>query len=220
MATNPCGEQFLGPYENCCLGSVNLAQHVTADGRVDWDKLRESVVVSTRFLDNVVDANKYVPAVPQLRESALRARRIGLGIMGLGDLMYALGVRYGSAEGQEFAAQIMEFVRYHCMLTSIELAQERGPFLAIKGSIYDPDDLKWQPPAPLTPYAHDWGRPALAGTRSSKGSGATASATPPRPRSRPPAPSAPWRGARATAASRFSPWPTPARSKTASATCC
>ena len=161
-ATNPCGEQFLGPYENCCLGSVNLAQHVTADGRSTGSKLRESVVVSTRFLDNVVDANKYVPAVPQLRESALRARRIGLGIMGLGDLMYALGVRYGSAEGQEFAAQIMEFVRYHCMLTSIELAQERGPFLAIKGSIYDPDDLKWQPPAPLTPYAHDWGRPALA----------------------------------------------------------
>ncbi len=160
-ATNPCGEQFLGPYENCCLGSVNLAQHVTADGRVDWDKLRESVVVSTRFLDNVVDANKYVPAVPQLRESALRARRIGLGIMGLGDLMYALGVRYGSAEGQEFAAQIMEFVRYHCMLTSIELAQERGPFLAIKGSIYDPEDLKWQPPVPLAPYAHDWDRPAL-----------------------------------------------------------
>ena len=124
-------------------------------------KLRESVVVSTRFLDNVVDANKYVPAVPQLRESALRARRIGLGIMGLGDLMYALGVRYGSAEGQEFAAQIMEFVRYHCMQTSIELAQERGPFLAIKGSIYDPEDLKWQPPAPLAPYTHDWGRPAL-----------------------------------------------------------
>ena len=160
-ATNPCGEQWLGPYENCCLGSVNLAQHVTPDGRVDWAKLHESVIVSTRFLDNVVDANKYVPAVPQLRESALRARRIGLGIMGLSDLMYALGVRYGSEEGQEFAAQIMEFVRYQCMLTSIELAQERGPFLAIKGSIYDPEDLKWQPPAPITPYAHDWGRPAL-----------------------------------------------------------
>ena len=160
-ATNPCGEQWLGPYENCCLGSVNLAQHVTADGRVDWAKLRESVVISTRFLDNVVDANKYVPAVPQLRESALRARRIGLGIMGLGDLMYALGVRYGSAEGQECAAQIMEFVRYHCMATSIALAQERGPFLAIKGSIYDPEDLKWQPPAPLAPYTHDWGRPTL-----------------------------------------------------------
>lgn len=160
-ATNPCGEQWLGPYENCCLGSINLAQHVTADGQVDWEKLRESTVVATRFLDNVVDANKYVPAVPALREAAQRARRIGLGIMGLGDLMYELGVRYGSEEGQEFAAQVMEFVRYHCMLTSIELAQERGPFLAIKGSIYDPTNLRWQPPRPIAAYRHDWGRPAV-----------------------------------------------------------
>jgi ribonucleoside-diphosphate reductase alpha chain len=160
-ATNPCGEQWLGPYENCCLGSVNLTQHIALNDRVDWEKLRASVVVATRFLDNVVDANKYVPAVPQLKEAALRARRIGLGFMGLGDLMYALGVRYGSEEGQEFAAQVMEFIRYHCMLTSIELAKERGPFLAIKGSIYDSGDLKWQPPVALTPYRHDWGRPAL-----------------------------------------------------------
>jgi ribonucleoside-diphosphate reductase alpha chain len=160
-ATNPCGEQWLGPYENCCLGSVNLAQHITDDGRVDWDKLSESVVVSTRFLDNVVDANKYVPAVPQLKEAALRARRIGLGIMGLGDLMYALGVRYGSEEGQEFAAQVMEFVGYHCMRTSIELARQRGSFPGIQGSIYDPAALKWEPPTPLSPYSRDWGRPAL-----------------------------------------------------------
>ncbi len=159
-ATNPCGEQWLGPYENCCLGSINLAQHVTSDDQVDWEKLRESVIVSTRFLDNVVDANKYVPAVPQLKEAALRARRIGLGIMGLGDMMYRLGVRYGSEEGQEFAAQVMEFVRYHCMATSIALAEERGPFPAIQGSIYDPA-LRWRPPEPLAPYTRDWGRPAL-----------------------------------------------------------
>jgi len=160
-ATNPCGEQWLGPYENCCLGSINLAQHLTSDGKVDWKKLEESTVVCTRFLDNVVDANKYVPAVPQLREAALRNRRIGLGIMGLGDMMFRLGVRYGSAEGQEFAAQVMEFIRFHSMRTSIALAQERGPFLALKGSIYDPADLKWAPPEPLTPYRSDWGRPAL-----------------------------------------------------------
>ena len=84
-ATNPCGEQFLAPYENCCLGSVNLAQHCGPGGTVDWEKLRQSVVTSTIFLDDVVEANAYVPAVPQLREAALRARRIGLGIMGLGD---------------------------------------------------------------------------------------------------------------------------------------
>mgnify|MGYP001256803956 CR=1 FL=1 len=160
-STNPCGEQFLGPFENCCLGSINLAQHLTPDDRLDWDKLAESVELSTRFLDDVVTANAYVPAVPQLKEAALKVRRIGLGIMGLADVMYVLGVRYGSEEGQEFASQLMEFVRYHAMRTSIALARERGPFPAIKGSIYDPDNLVWQPPRPLVPYQRDWGRPPL-----------------------------------------------------------
>ncbi len=159
-----CGEQWLGPYENCCLGSINLAQHIIeVDGKraVDWAKLQRTTEEATHFLDNVVSANKYVPAVPQLQQAALRARRIGLGIMGLGDMMYALGVRYGSRVGEEFAGQIMEFVRYHCMRTSIKLAEERGPFESIHGSIYDPDNLKWQPPTPLTPYTHDWGRPPV-----------------------------------------------------------
>lgn len=160
-ATNPCGEQWLGPYENCCLGSVNLAQHFAQDGKVDWETLRQSVITATRFLDDVVEANQYVPAVPQLAEAAHRARRIGLGIMGLADLMYHCGVRYGSPEGQEFAAQVMEFVRYHAMITSVEMAKERGPFPAIKGSIYDTDQLRWSPPKPITPYERDWGRPAV-----------------------------------------------------------
>lgn len=160
-ATNPCGEQWLGPFENCCLGSVNLAQHVTAGGEVDWEKLRKTVELSTHFLDDVVDANAYVPAVPQLEVAAHRVRRIGLGIMGLGDLMFRLGVRYGSEEGQEFAAQVMEFVHYHSMRTSVELARRRGPFLAITGSRFDPTDLKWEPPTPLEPYERDWGRPTL-----------------------------------------------------------
>ena len=160
-ATNPCGEQWLGPYENCCLGSVNLAQHFGPDGSVDWDKLQRSVVVSTIFLDDVVEANAYVPAVPQLSEAAHRARRIGLGIMGLGDLMYHVGIRYGSPEGLEFAAQVIEFVRYHTMKTSIELAERRGPFPAIKGSIYDTQELQWQPPTPLRPYQINFGRPLV-----------------------------------------------------------
>ena len=160
-ATNPCGEQWLGPYENCCLGSVNLAQHCGSHNSVDWEGLRESVALSTRFLDDVVQANSYVPAVPQLQDAAHRVRRIGLGIMGLADLMYHVGVRYGSTQGQEFAAQVMEFVRFHSMLTSIDLARERGPFDAIKGSIYAPDRLNWQPPKPLFPYINDWDRPQL-----------------------------------------------------------
>ena len=160
-ATNPCGEQWLGPYENCCLGSINLAQHFGKGQTVDWDSLRDSVEMATRFLDDVVDANAYVPAVPQLKEAALRARRIGLGIMGLGDLMYHVGVRYGSDESQEFAAQVMEYIRYHSMLTSVELARKRGSFSAIEGSIYDPDDMDWKAPKPLFPHTREFGRPMI-----------------------------------------------------------
>ena len=160
-ATNPCGEQWLGPYENCCLGSVNLNEHCGPDGSVDWETLRKSVVTATRFLDDVVEANAYVPAVAQLKEAAHKARRIGLGIMGLADLMYHVGVRYGSKEGQEFGAQVMEFVRYHAMVTSVQLAEERGPFPAIQGSIYDMDDMKWEAPKSLVKYEHNWGRPEV-----------------------------------------------------------
>jgi len=160
-ATNPCGEQWLGPYENCCLGSVNLNEHCGPDSTVDWELLRKSVVTATRFLDDVVEANAYVPAVPQLKEAAHRARRIGLGIMGLADLMYHVGVRYGSKEGQEFGAQVMEFVRYHAMQTSIQLAEERGPFPAIEGSIYDMDNMTWTPPQSLVKLEDRWGRPEV-----------------------------------------------------------
>jgi ribonucleoside-diphosphate reductase alpha chain len=169
LVIHNCGEQFLGPFENCCLGSINLAKLDLKKGQPDWGMLQRIVETSTRFLDDVVSANSYVPAVPQLAQAAHRVRRIGLGIMGLADLMYKLGVRYGSQEGQEFAGQIMEFVRYHAMKTSIELAKERGAFPAIEGSIYDPANLKWQPPKPLFPYTRDWGRPALDWSKIVKG---------------------------------------------------
>jgi ribonucleoside-diphosphate reductase alpha chain len=160
-ATNPCGEQWLGPYENCCLGSINLAQHFGPNKSVDWNELSYSVRVATRFLDDVVDANAYVPAIPQLKEAAHRARRLGLGIMGLADLMYHVGIRYGSQESLEFASQVMEFVRYHAMHTSIRLAEERGSFDAISGSIYDPQNITWMPPAPMEQYSRNWNRPPI-----------------------------------------------------------
>ena len=160
-ATNPCGEQWLGPYENCCLGSINLAEMFAEINGVDWDKLRQAVELATIFLDDVVEANSYVPAVPQLKIAAEQARRIGLGVMGLADLMYHAGIRYGSSEGQEYAAQVMEFIRYHVMLTSVKLAEERGTFPAIKGSIYDPEHISWKPPQPINPYKLDFKRPAV-----------------------------------------------------------
>lgn len=160
-ATNPCGEQWLGPYENCCLGSINLNEHLTADGKLDWDALKESTILSTKFLDNVVTVNKYIPAVPELKDAAFGCRRIGLGIMGLADAMYSAGIRYGSDEGQEFSAQVMEFIRYYSMKTSVDLAKERGAFPQIKGSLYDPANLKWEAPTPLKPFRRDFGRAEL-----------------------------------------------------------
>jgi ribonucleoside-diphosphate reductase alpha chain len=168
-ATNPCGEQWLGPYENCCLGSINLARHLTRGGKIDWEELASTTRWATYFLDNVVDANKYVPAVPALRRAALAVRRIGVGIMGLADVMYANKVRYGDEDGVELAAQLMEFIRYHTMLASVERARERGPFPKIKGSIYDAKDLQWEPPQPLTPYKLDFGRPKISWERVSAG---------------------------------------------------
>ena len=165
-ATNPCGEQWLGPYENCCLGSINLARHVY-NGAVDWERLKRTVRVATLFLDNTITANAYLPTVPEIEEAALLARRIGLGIMGLADMMYHLGIRYGSEEGQEFAAQVMEFVRFHCIQKSVELACERGPFAGFARSIYD-DRIEggqqlwaWSIPTPIASYKRNWGRPNL-----------------------------------------------------------
>ena len=148
-ATNPCGEQSLGPYESCCLGSINLAEHLDPDATVDWARLQETVELASRFLDDVVDANAFVPEVPELEKAAHASRRIGLGIMGLADLMYHAGLRYGSPASLALASKVMAFIRYHAMLTSIHLAKVRGAFPAIAGSIYDPEHIQWQPPEPL-----------------------------------------------------------------------
>lgn len=159
-ATNPCGEQWLGPYENCCLGHVNILASVV-NNKMDWNHLRESVILGTRFLDNVVTQNAFVPAVPELKEAAHKNRRIGLGYLGLADAMYALGIRYGSEESLDFASQITEFIRFYSMRTSIDLAEEKGAFPGISGSIYDPKDIKWTIPTPLIEQRNNFGRPAL-----------------------------------------------------------
>jgi ribonucleoside-diphosphate reductase alpha chain len=156
-ATNPCGEQWLGPGENCCMASINLKEHVKKKNNlskniknkifpyeIDWKKLEETSHVTTRFLDDVIDANKYVPAVPLLQEAALKNRRIGVSIMGLADLMYLIGVPYGSKKAQDLAGQIMEFIRFHTMKASIELAKQRGAFPGISESIYTKEDFNFK----------------------------------------------------------------------------
>lgn len=163
IVVHNCGEQYLLPYENCCLGSINLAKHTqeNSDGDVDvdWIALALTIADATHFLDNVVTVNSYVPAVPELKAAGQRARRIGLGIMGLGDLFYAMGIRYGSPAAQELAAQIMEFVRYHAMSKSITLAAARGSFPAYYGSIYEQG--QWEVPRSIVDYSMNFGRPPL-----------------------------------------------------------
>lgn len=160
IATNPCGEQWLGPYESCCLGSVNLSEHIIKEkNQVDWEELEKTIKLATRFLDNVIDANKYVTGVPEIEKAAQNIRRIGLGIMGLADLLFALETGYNTEEGRQLAGSVMEFVRYHAMQASIELAMERGAFPGIAGSIYDPANLSWKPPVDNNTAAKKYGRP-------------------------------------------------------------
>lgn len=145
-----CGEQALGPFENCCLGSINLAKHLTDAGNdLDWHKLAKTIYTAVRFLDDVITVNNYIPTVPELREAAWRVRRIGLGFMGLGDVLFAVGARYGGPDGIAWASAITEFFTYTAMEASVELARERGPFPAILGSIFDPVEFRWKPPTCL-----------------------------------------------------------------------
>ncbi len=134
-AVNPCGEQPLYPYESCNLGSINLYEHVDREARrVDWEKLKETVEVAVRFLDDVITVNRL--PFERLKEENLRHRRIGLGVMGLADMLYALGIPYNSEEGFETMSRVMEFIAYHAYRSSAELAEERGAFPLFEASDY------------------------------------------------------------------------------------
>ena len=129
-ATNPCGEQSLYPYESCNLGSINLANLVkrTADGQYefDWQRYEETIRKTTRFLDNVIDVNLY--PIPEIDKASKDSRRIGLGVMGVADLLYKLRISYNSKEGYDFQSKLAEALTYYSMEESVELAKNRSEF--------------------------------------------------------------------------------------------
>src|SRR6476469_9978915 len=106
-ATNPCGEQPLLPYDVCNLGSINVGLYVQ-DGKMDWEAFRRDIYLSTHFLDNIIDVNKY-PLV-EIDALSKRIRRIGLGVMGFADALVRLGIAYDTDAGVDFGKEVMAFV--------------------------------------------------------------------------------------------------------------
>ncbi|HYW30003.1 MAG TPA: vitamin B12-dependent ribonucleotide reductase [Gemmatimonas sp.] len=137
-ATNPCGEQPLLPYDVCNLGSVNCGQYVSAEGVMDWERFRSDIALSTHFLDNIIDVNKY--PLPEIDALSKRIRRIGLGVMGFADMLVRMGIPYDSPEGVAMGRKVMEFVDTEGKKESERLAKERGAFPEWARSIFGPDE--------------------------------------------------------------------------------
>lgn len=132
-ATNPCGEVPLLPYEACNLGSINLLK-MTKNGKIDWDKLRQTTRLAIHFLDNVIDANKY--PLPQTEHITKQDRKIGLGIMGFAELLYILKIPYDSPQALKTATRLIKFIATEARQKSVELGQQRGSFPAFPDSTW------------------------------------------------------------------------------------
>ncbi|NCP78678.1 MAG: adenosylcobalamin-dependent ribonucleoside-diphosphate reductase, partial [Desulfuromonadales bacterium] len=122
-STNPCGEQPLLPYESCNLGSINLA-NMFKQGDIDWQKLENTTRLATRFLDNVIEANKY--PLPEIDKMTRANRKIGLGVMGWADLLILLGLGYNTTEAVKLGEKVMAFINDKSHDESFNLARERG----------------------------------------------------------------------------------------------
>ncbi len=139
IVVHNCGEQPLLPYESCNLGSINLSKFVR-DGEVDYERLREVIRLSTRFLDDVVDANKF--PVDKIEEMTRKTRKIGLGYMGFADMLLMLGIPYNSGAALEMGEKVMSFLQEESHMESERLAEERFVFPGWYGSTYQEQGIK------------------------------------------------------------------------------
>lgn len=158
VTTNPCGEVLLYPDEPCNLGSINVWAFAKEDeqGNVyyDWNSLKEVTKKCTKLLDNVIDVNKF--PLKQIEEMSLNTRKIGLGVMGVGDLLYELRLPYNTDEGRKFMEKLMQFIAYHSHVESMELAKKRGNLPYFNKSFYKEGRLPFRGFELKDEWEHDW----------------------------------------------------------------
>jgi len=134
LGTNPCGETCLSARDVCDLGSLVLPNFITGNINTNWKKLEKTIFLAVRFLDDVIQSNKYV--MKEIENKANTSRRIGIGVLGVAEYLFAKKARYGSEKSIQELERLMQFIRNKCYEASVELAREKGSFPAFDPVLY------------------------------------------------------------------------------------
>jgi ribonucleoside-diphosphate reductase alpha chain len=155
VSTNPCGEIWLEEYGCCDLGAIVLPRFVSSLGMVDWYEMKKVIRTAVRFLDNVLSVNEY--PLSEIRENCNNVRRIGLGIMGLHDMLLRLGYTYSSQAARDFVDGLMDFIKKEAYEASIDLAIEKGPFPAYQDEFLQSGFVRRALPKYITEKIRNYG---------------------------------------------------------------